>query len=371
MSHPTLNRRSVLATVPLAGAGALLLQPAYATTSSAETPFVDVPAHHPFATEIKWMYDSNISIGWAVGGGREYRPNMLLTREAMAAFLYRFAGSPAYTAPATSPFADVHPGHGFYKEISWMFDQGISTGWVSGRGREFRPSQTIQRDAMAAFLYRFTGSPEHSASTPSPFSDVAATSPFYNEIHWLYSSKISTGWAVSNRREFRPYAPVRRDAIAAFLYRLKSVQGSETPEPSPSETDEPAPSSYEEQVAREMLVLVNSERSKVGAGALKLNTAIQTVAQNWSKTMADQDRLYHNPNYTSLYPRGWRGAAENVAQNWRVNDPKAMAAALMNQWMNSPGHRANILNPQLTDFGSGISFTSSGKAYACQNFARY
>jgi hypothetical protein len=75
----------------------------------------------------------------------------------MAAFLYRAAGSPAFTAPAVSPFADVSTGQQFYKEMAWLADQGISTGWVEANGTvTYRPLQSISRDAMAAFLYRMS-----------------------------------------------------------------------------------------------------------------------------------------------------------------------------------------------------------------------
>ena len=71
----------------------------------------------------------------------------------MAAFLHRYAGVTDYTAPATSPFSDVPTGHPFYTEIAWLAEQGITTGFPDGT---FRPGQSITREAMAAFLYRFS-----------------------------------------------------------------------------------------------------------------------------------------------------------------------------------------------------------------------
>ncbi len=69
----------------------------------------------------------------------------------MAAFLYRYAGSPTFTPPARSPFTDIGPGDQFYKEETWLAAQRITTGWPDGR---FQPTQPITCDAMAAFLYR-------------------------------------------------------------------------------------------------------------------------------------------------------------------------------------------------------------------------
>ncbi|MFJ4227143.1 S-layer protein [Paenarthrobacter nicotinovorans] len=191
--------------------------------------FADVPESSQFATEISWLAASGISTGWDAGAGvRQYRPLESIARDAMAAFLYRHAGSPAFTAPASSPFTDVPAGAAFYKEITWLAAQGISTGWdVGGGKREYRPLSPIARDAMAAFLYRYAGKPGFTAPASSPFTDVPAGGGFYQEITWLAASGISTGWVVAGGlKEYRPLTGIARDAMAAFLYRYA---GDKTP----------------------------------------------------------------------------------------------------------------------------------------------
>lgn len=122
----------------------------------AGAPFRDVPKDHPFYDEIAWLSGNRISTGWNVGEGLwEFRPEQAVTREAMATFLYRFAGSPEFTPPQESPFADIPTGHDFYREIAWLANSGISTGWDTGEQLEFRPRQVVTRQAMAAFLHRF------------------------------------------------------------------------------------------------------------------------------------------------------------------------------------------------------------------------
>ena len=64
-------------------------------------------------------------------------------------------GSP-YTAPAVSPFVDISPSTTFYKEMAWMADAGISGGWSTAAGKEYRPRLAVDRDVMAAFLYRLS-----------------------------------------------------------------------------------------------------------------------------------------------------------------------------------------------------------------------
>jgi S-layer homology domain len=176
--------------------------------------------HHE---SMAWLAVTGVTTGWATPAGPEYRPTSPVNRDAMAAFLYRFAGSPAYTPPTTSPFVDVATSNLYYKEIAWLRDRGISAGWETVSGREFRPYEPVKRDAMAAFLYRFAGSPTFAAPATSPFADVAPAAEHYREMAWLSAAGVSTGWAVDGRREYRSLQPVARDAMAAFLERLTRI----------------------------------------------------------------------------------------------------------------------------------------------------
>jgi len=179
-----------------------------ATAASAH--FTDVPADYPFVNDINWLAQRRITTGYPDG---TFRPNGSVERGAMAAFFYRMAGSPQFTAPSTPSFKDVPRDHPFFKEIEWMHARGITTGWSDGT---FRPNAAVNRDAMAAFFYRFAGSPAYSAPVASPFSDVSTGSQFYREISWLAEQRITTGWADGS---FRPVQPIERGAMAAFLHR--------------------------------------------------------------------------------------------------------------------------------------------------------
>ncbi|WP_427115786.1 S8 family peptidase [Pseudarthrobacter scleromae] len=203
----------------------------FKTTSAAyvppaDSPFVDVSTGQQFYREMAWLAERKISTGWDEGNGvRAYRPLQAINRDAMAAFLYRMAGSPEYAAPAVSPFADVSTGQQFYKEMAWLAEQKISTGWDEGNGvRTYRPLHAINRDAMAAFLYRMAGSPEYTVPAVSPFADVSTGQQFYKEMAWLAEQKISTGWDEGNSvRTYRPLQAINRDAMAAFLFRLDGL----------------------------------------------------------------------------------------------------------------------------------------------------
>ena len=121
---------------------------------AAYSPFLDVPTTATFFDEIVWLADSGVSRGWAVKGGAVYRPGIEVSREVMAAFLYRLAGSPSFDAPARSPFLDVKTTDTFYKEIAWLADTGVSRGWAVDGGVVFRKATPVSREVMAAFLYR-------------------------------------------------------------------------------------------------------------------------------------------------------------------------------------------------------------------------
>jgi serine protease len=203
----------------------------FLTTSAAYeppaiSPFSDVATGQQFYKEMAWLAEQGISTGWTEGGSRTYRPFEPISRDAMAAFLYRMAGKPEYTPPVVSPFTDIAPGQQFYKEMAWLAEQGISTGWTDAGSRTYRPFEPISRDAMAAFLYRMAGKPEYTAPVVSPFTDIAPGQQFYKEMSWLAENRISTGWSGDGgSRFYRPLQPISRDAMAAFLFRLNGLMG--------------------------------------------------------------------------------------------------------------------------------------------------
>ena len=113
--------------------------------------FTDVPFGAPFYAEIEWLVFNGVTTGYPDGS---FHPSEPVSRQAMAAFLYRFAGEPAFTPPATASFTDVPVSSPFFLEVEWLASTGIATGYSDG---SFQPSAPVSRQAMAAFLYRFAG----------------------------------------------------------------------------------------------------------------------------------------------------------------------------------------------------------------------
>ncbi|MBG6178869.1 5'-nucleotidase C-terminal domain-containing protein [Arthrobacter sp. CAN_A1] len=124
-------------------------------------------------------------------------------------------------------FTDI-AGNEHQDHIEWMAENGLSTGWLEADGtRSYRPLANINRDAMAAFLYRLAGEPDFELPEESPFSDVAFPAneadrvEHFDAIMWMHESGLSTGWPEADgTRTFRPVTPVNRDAMAAFMMRL-------------------------------------------------------------------------------------------------------------------------------------------------------
>ena len=180
-----------------------------------------------FEYEIAWLATNGITTGYDDG---TYRPSQAVLREQMAAFIFRLVGDSGYEAPEYSPFTDVPTTHTFYREISWMGENGISTGYANGDGtRSFAPAQPVLREQMAAFLFRagtgFGGSfysflYSH-GSDPASFTDVPRSSVFFDAIEFMALANITTGYKEANGTlTFRPSQPVLREQMAAFLYRL-------------------------------------------------------------------------------------------------------------------------------------------------------
>lgn len=130
-----------------------------------------------------------------------------------------------------------------------------------------------------------------------------------------------------------------------------------TPENSVQQQN-PSNESYELKV----LELVNIERGKNGLSPLSINNDLSAVARMHSKDMNDRNFFSHtNPDGLSPFDRmkkygiSYRAAGENIAAG------QATPEQVVDSWMNSKGHRENILNP--TYHKIGIGYYNSGKNY--------
>lgn len=103
-----------------------------------------------------------------------------------------------------------------------------------------------------------------------------------------------------------------------------------------------------------ILQQVNAERTKAGLVALTIDNRLVQTAKNKSQDMIDNNYFdHHSPGLGSPFDQMKRAgvtcryAGENIAGN-------SSAAGAMKSWMDSPGNRANILNPSFTHIGIGV-----------------
>src|SRR5262245_28192933 len=99
-----------------------------AETRACEVQFSDVSCTHPLHGEIAWLVGEGLANGYADG---TFRPGVTLSRQAVAAMLFRGAGSPVGPFPDPG-FSDVPLSHPFFDEIAWMVDEGLAAGYADG-----------------------------------------------------------------------------------------------------------------------------------------------------------------------------------------------------------------------------------------------
>lgn len=128
-----------------------------------------------------------------------------------------------------------------------------------------------------------------------------------------------------------------------------------------------AVATYEDQV----ITLVNKQRANNGLMKLTKNSTLAYVARLKSSDMATRGYFSHtSPTYGSPftmmlhYGIRYSAAGENIAMG------QSTPQAVMNAWMNSPGHRANILSPAYTQIGVGLARNKSGVPYWTQEFIK-
>jgi uncharacterized protein YkwD len=114
--------------------------------------------------------------------------------------------------------------------------------------------------------------------------------------------------------------------------------------------------------------LHNAEREKVGLRGMLQNAQLESSAMRYAALMASRGQMSHSVDGTSVGGRiaatgySWQRAGENIAAG------QPSPAAVVRDWMNSPGHKQNILGPY-PDVGFGYARGLTGDVYWCADFA--
>jgi len=171
-------------------------------------------------TNATWAYRE---IGRCVGAGivngypdGSYQPSQPVTRDQMAVYIARaLAGGDANVPAATGApsFTDVGTDNWALKYVEYAKNMGVVQGYDGG----YRPSDTVDRAQMAAFIARAKAGSDDAATTTrvSPhFSDVPPSHWAFRYVEYLAANKLATGFG---DHTFRPTSVCTRDAMAAFV----------------------------------------------------------------------------------------------------------------------------------------------------------
>ncbi|MDP5315034.1 CAP domain-containing protein [Streptomyces poriferorum] len=236
-----------------------------------------------------------------------------------------------------------------------LLTQGGSTTAPAGRGSASTPASrgTERPEAPTKSASSKAGTPSASPSrtsaptkTKTKTKEAAATA---TEQARRSASKTPTAETTKSS------APASASSPAKPTVKPTAKASASTP--AARKTTAPAAATSAQAA---VLALVNQERSKVGCSPVTASSSLASLAQSFSDDMAARGFFDHtDPDGQSPWDRAAKAGVsglggENIARG------QADAEAVMEAWMNSEGHRANILNCDYKTLGVGVHFGSGG-----------
>lgn len=236
---------------------------------------------------------------------------------------------------------------------------GMSGGWT--RGFELDEAQSV----TLTFRVKMKQGPDHSARE---FADVrvlldgepveVAGRNFAvrlmgdgvggpdRSMGWR-TIEVDLGPMAAGRHEFTlggySNRKTSQDAFTRIVFDDVSIEGTPPPRPRLA--------AFEAEVLR----LTNTYREKYGLDALKNDANLNAAAEDWSREMANGDFFRHSNKPSQITEHGYDpdGWGENIAAGYQT--PKEVVKG----WINSPGHRANLLSDDFEHIGIGYAYKSN------------
>lgn len=320
-------------------------------------------------------------------------------------------GIPASAATAAQ-FTDVDPAEWYYEAVDYAAQKGIMNG-VSDT--TFAPAKNITRGDFVTMLGRSVGV-DISRYQGSGFSDVNANTYFAPYIKWASENGIIGG---VGQNRFAPYSTITREQVAKIFYEIALLMGKDTSAndalyASYSDTgsvsswavpamkwavssglingsgnrivptgymtraqsaqlfknltavfpsgivlpEAPANSNYDTTLAQNIFTLVNKERAAAGLSPLAYLTSLDSVAQVRGEEIS-REFSHTRPDGTTCFTAGdFNG--ENIYYRTGTG---TTAETVMNGWMSSEVHKANILGKNFT--GIAIACYVQGNSVYC------
>ncbi|MBT3163131.1 CAP domain-containing protein [Streptomyces sp. Vc74B-19] len=296
---------------------------------------------------------------------------------------------PVRTAQTSSVGADDRPGSGHRRKkkkaatpvrtgllgVSAAVALGtvaVATGAVPGLenyklGGDRSSSDEVQAGGVATNLPTEQGGTSGSVETPSRDAGAPASRDGGRSVSPKPSTPApSTPTAPTKAPE---KAPEKTESAAApERTEEKAPARKATPEPERKAGNQgKGPVSAEVAAGAEVLRLVNAERAKVGCSPVTSDNALAALATAFSDDMADRGFFDHtDPDGDTPWDRAQAAGIANLGGE-NIARGQADAEAVMEAWMNSPGHKANILNCDFKTLGVGVHMGPGGPWWT-QNF---
>lgn len=231
---------------------------------------------------------------------------------------------------------------------------GLLSGVTGGLTQDGGGKDNTQADGPSGPVQAGSDLPSPQGSTDTAIPGSSSPSP---------SATPSPSAATPSARAGSATPVKAKPSASASASPTRTVLAPTTPVRTPTATKAPtaSPTSDTLTSARAaILSLVNKERATAGCKPLTASSSLDGLAQAFSDDMAARDFFDHtDPDGHTPWDRAKaRGitnlGGENIARG------QADAEAVMTAWMNSPGHRANILNCDYTTLGVGIHYGTGG-----------
>ncbi|WP_187442679.1 S-layer homology domain-containing protein [Rossellomorea vietnamensis] len=297
--------------------------------------FSDVTKNHWANKEIAYISSLGIINGFGDG---TFRPNTNVTREHAAIIIGRALQIDISNRPQPK-FLDIKKNDQAYPYIAALTDEGVFEN-VSF----FNPSKYLTRAEMAKILvnaFNLEG------KSPNQFKDMPSAHWAYPYVSTLVGRGITAG---VSEGYYAPGDSVSRAQMVVFIERTLMLN-------------------KENDLLNEILRLTNVERSKIGVPLLKMSGEAEPVAMLKAKDLAENAYFSHtSPTYGSPFDmlRDFGVSYSLAGENLFAGSAEPSAA--ISSWMNSPGHRDNMLNPNFTHMGAGYAQGGPYRHYWVQIF---
>jgi len=314
-------------------------------------PFHDVSPNNWFYAYVRSMHVEGIMQGTSAN---TFAPHETFSRAQVLATLFRIHhGRTANTSdPRDNNFTDIASTPWSAPYVTWAARNGITTG-TSGT---FGPNQAATRQEIALFIHRYvinltdlnSGSVANAQWNRFTDRSQIAGQDAYNALRWANNNGIVTGIERGGTFTIAPTDTATRAQAATMLVRLLGLLPGLPPQ-------QPEPPTNANAFEQRVFELVNTERTNRGLQALAWHDGLAAVARAHSVDMATRGFFSHTcPSGTLPWDRmrvaglSFSRAAENIAL-WHSTPEGAVDA-----WMDSQGHRDNILHPGLRYLGVGF-----------------